>query len=266
MLTGGGPVEGASWRDQADAILLAWQPGQEGGHAIADVLTGRVNPSGKLATTFPARYADVPYAADFPGRLVPGAAASDNPLTGRASENTYAEGIYVGYRYYRTFGKTPAYAFGHGLSYTTFGFGGLRLAGTPAGVGDSMTVTATVTNTGRVAGREVAELYVSAPRGAQPGGLDKPERELKGYAKTGLLQPGASETLTFRLGAADLASFDPAQAAWVADAGTYTVRVGGASDAEGARATFQLPRRLVVEQSRHLLAPRAPVAELRAAR
>lgn len=263
VLNVGGPVEVASWRDEADAILLAWQPGQEGGHAIADVLSGRVNPSGKLATTFPLRYADVPYAADFPGRARPGAPAAANPLLGATpSYNTYAEGIYVGYRYYRSFGKAPAYAFGHGLSYTTFGYGGLRLAGAPNTARDSVTAMVTVTNTGRVAGREVAQLYVSAPAGQLP----KPERELRAFAKTGLLQPGASETLTFRLAAADLASFDPAASAWVLDAGTYTVRVGASSADDGVRATFQLPRRLVVEQSRRLLAPRAPVAELRAAR
>ena len=262
VLNVGGPVEIASWRGLPDAILLAWQPGQEAGHAIADVVTGRVNPSGKLATTWPARYADVPSAKDFPGHLLPGATGPSNMLTGQPSENTYGDGIYVGYRYYRSFGKAPAYAFGHGLSYTTFRYGGMQLTGAPAGPADSLTVTATVTNTGRGAGREVAQLYVSAPAAALP----KPERELRGFAKTGLLQPGASETLTFRLGVADLASFDPAASAWVTDAGTYTVRVAGSSDAEGARATFRLPRRVVVEQSRRLLAPRAPVAELRAAR
>jgi beta-glucosidase len=133
VLNVGGPVEVASWRDQADAILLAWQPGQEGGHAVADVLAGRVNPSGKLATTFPMRYADVPYAADFPGRTRPGSKPATGPLDAQESENTYAEGVYVGYRYHRTFGKAPAYAFGHGMSYTTFRYGGLRLAGTPNG-------------------------------------------------------------------------------------------------------------------------------------
>jgi beta-glucosidase len=260
VLNVGGPIEVASWRDQADAILLAWQPGQEGGRAVADVLTGRVNPSGKLATTFPLRYADVASAKDFPGRVLPGAKPPTHPLEGRASENTYAEGVYVGYRYHGTFRVAPAYAFGHGLSYTTFAYGDLRLA-TPTFT-DSLTATVTVTNGGRVAGREVAQLYLSAPRGA----LDKPERELKGFAKTRLLAPGASETLTFRLVPADLASFDPAASAWVAEAGAYTVRVGGSSAAEGTRATFQLPRRLVVEQRRGRLAPAAPVTELRATR
>ena len=267
VLNVGGPVEVASWRDQADAILLAWQPGQEGGRAIVDVLTGGVNPSGKLATTFPMRYADVPYAGDFPGHAKPGAAAASNPMLGATpSENTYSEGVYVGYRYYRTFGKAPAYAFGHGLSYTTFRYGALQLTGAPAGAADSLTATVTVTNTGRVAGREVAQLYVSAPVATGPGALGKPERELRGFAKTALLQPGSSETVTFRIGTADLASFDAAASAWVADAGSYTVRVGGASDIDGGRATFRLPRRVVVERSRPLLAPRTPVAELRAER
>ncbi|HEY0779384.1 MAG TPA: glycoside hydrolase family 3 C-terminal domain-containing protein [Gemmatirosa sp.] len=263
VLNVGGPIEVASWRGLADAILLAWQPGQEAGHAIADVLSGRVNPSGKLATTWPVRYTDVPSATDFPGHLLPGASGPSNMLVGQPSANSYGEGIYVGYRYYRTFRVAPAYAFGHGLSYTTFRHDGLQVAGAPNGAADSMTVTATVTNSGRVAGREVAQVYVSAPTTTA---LPKPERELKGFAKTALLQPGQSATLTFRLGAADLASFDPAASAWVADAGTYTVRVAGSSDAEGARASFQLPQRLIIEQSRRLLAPRAPVAELRAAR
>jgi beta-glucosidase len=148
------------------------------------------------------------------------------------------------------------------MSYTTFRYGGLRLAGTPNGAADSLTATVTVTNTGRAAGREAAQLYVSAPKGT----LDKPERELRGFAKTGLLQPGASETLTFRLGAADLASFDPAASAWVADAGRYVVRVAGSSADDGQQGTFVLSRRLVVEQRQRLLAPRAPITELRAAR
>ena len=261
VLNIGGVVDVASWRGLADAVLLAWQPGQEGGHAIADVLGGRVNPSGKLATTFPMRYADVPYARDFPGHVRPGSPPPANPLFGQPAENTYSEGIYVGYRYNTTFRVAPAYAFGHGLSYTTFAYRDLRLGGPT--FADAMTATVTVTNTGRVAGREVAQLYLSAPAGA--GALEKPERELKGFAKTGVLQPGESATLSFRLTPADLASFDPSASAWVADAGTYAVRVGASSTDNGQQATFRLPSRLVVEQSRRLLAPQAPIAELRAA-
>ena len=261
VLNVGGPIELASWRGQVDAILLAYQPGQEGGHAIADVLLGRVNPSGKLATSFPVTYDDIPYGADFPGRARAGSALpASSMMDAQPSDNTYSEGVYVGYRYAGTFGKVPAYGFGYGLSYTTFRYGGLKVAGAPTGASGSMRVTVTVTNTGRVPGREVAQLYVSAPR----GGLDKPERELRAFAKTGVLAPGASETITFRLSAADVASFDPAASAWVAAAGTYTVRVAGSSSAEGVNSTFAMSRDVIVERTRHLVAPSAPIAELKA--
>lgn len=256
VLNIGGAIEIASWREQVDAIVLAYQPGQEGGHAIADVLRGTVNPSGRLATTFPVAYDDIPFAADFPGRVRAGTPAPASPMEAQPSDNTYSEGVFVGYRHSGTFGKAPAYGFGHGLSYTTFGFGALQVTGTPA---RGVTVSATVTNTGRVAGREVAQLYVSAPRGA----LDKPERELRGFVKTRMLAPGASETVTFRLTPADLASYDTSASAWVADAGTYTVRVANAASAEGSRSTFALPQRVVVERTRHLVVPTSPVAELK---
>jgi beta-glucosidase len=259
VLNVGGPLEIASWRGSVDAILLAYQPGQEGGHAIADVLVGKVNPSGKLATSFPMTYDDIPCGADFPGKAKAGAAPG-NMLAGQASENTYNEGVFVGYRYSVTFGKAPAYAFGYGMSYSTFGFTGLQVTGTPGSAAGSLTVKVTVTNTGRVAGREVAQLYITAPRGT----LDKPERELRAFAKTAVLAPGASETLTFRLSAADVASFDTAASAWVADAGTYTARVAGASSAEGVHATFTIGKSVVVERTRHLVVPAAPVAELKA--
>ena len=165
VLNVGGPVEMASWRGMADAILLAWQPGQEGGNAIADVIGGRVNPSGRLATTFPVRYADVPFAADFPGRVVPGDSTPTNMFMGPASENAYREGVFVGYRYQRSFGVTAAYPFGYGLSYTTFRIGAPQLKGSIASLRDTITVSATVTNTGAVAGREVAQLYVARREG-----------------------------------------------------------------------------------------------------
>lgn len=258
VLNVGGVIETASWRNQADAILLAWQPGQEGGHAVADVLSGQVNPSGKLATTFPMRYADIPYGADFPGKLRAGAAAPSNPLGGQESENTYAEGIYVGYRYFNTFHKLPAYAFGQGLSYTTFGYGPLKLSA-PV-LNGQLTATLTVTNTGQVAGREVVQLYVSAPAGK----LAKPASELKAFAKTSLLAPGKSQTLTFTLTTADLASFDMAASAWVAEAGTYTVQAAASSLDVKQRATFQITKPVVAAKSRHLLSPQAPVQELAA--
>ena len=260
VLNIGGPIEVASWRGRVDAILLAYQPGQEGGHAIADVLLGRVNPSGKLATSFPVAYDDVPYAADFPGRVRAGEAPPAGMLDSQRSDNAYNEGVFVGYRHATTFGKPAAYPFGFGLSYTTFRMQELRLAGARIGSAGTLTVKVAVTNTGRVAGREVVQLYVSAPRGT----LDQPERELRGFAKTGMLAPGASETATFRLSAADLASFDPSVSAWVAEAGTYTVRVASSSATEGLHATFMLDKRVVVESSRRLLAPATPLAELKA--
>lgn len=256
VLNVGGVIETASWRDQADAILLAWQPSQEGGHAVADVLRGQVNPSGKLATTFPMKCADVPYAADFSGKARPGAAPPANPLEGQDSENTYAEGIYVGYRYYNTFKVKPAYEFGYGLSYTTFAYGPLKLSA-PTFNG-KMTASLTVTNNGPVAGKEVVQLYVSAPAGS----LAKPESELKAFAKTTLLAPGKSQTLTFALTAADLVSYDPAVEAWVAATGTYTVKAGASSLAIKQRASFQLLKELVVQKSRPLLVPQSLITEM----
>jgi beta-glucosidase len=261
VLNVGGVTEVASWRGQADAILLAWQPGQEGGHAVADVLSGRVNPSGKLATTFPMSYADIPYGADFPGKLLAsGGAKPANALMGAPSENTYSEGIYVGYRYYNTFKKQPAYEFGYGLSYTTFGYGPLALSA--ASFSGSLTASLTVTNTGKVAGKEVVQLYLAAPAGQ----LDKPASELKAFAKTKLLPPGQSQTLTFTLKPADLASFNTASSSWVADAGTYAVQAGASSLNIKQHASFQLPAALVVEKSRPLLAPSAPITELKVAK
>ncbi|OGX91703.1 glycosyl hydrolase [Hymenobacter coccineus] len=258
VINTGGVVEMASWRNQVDAILLAWQPGQEGGNAMADVLSGKTNPSGKLATTFPVAYKDVPYSTDYPGKLLD-ASAGGNSFMGKPSENTYQEGIYVGYRYYSTFKVKPAYEFGYGLSYTTFTYGKLKLsAPTLAG---KITASIQVTNSGKVAGKEVAQLYVHAPTGA----LAKPEIELKAFAKTGLLAPGQSQTLTFTLTAADLASYNTATESWVADAGTYTVRVGASSLAIKEAATFQVPQAVTVEKSRKLLAPQAPITEMSAA-
>jgi beta-glucosidase len=259
VLNVGGAIEIASWRSQVDAILLAYQPGQEGGQAIADVLLGKVNPSGRLASSFPVAYDDIPYAADFPGRARAGAAPG-NMMNGQASDNTYSEGVFVGYRYASTFGKTPAYAFGYGLSYTTFAYSGLKVTGAASKDAGSLTVTVKVTNTGRKPGRDVVQLYVTAPHGT----LDKPERELRAFAKTGVLAAGASEIVTLRLSAADLASFDPSQSAWVADAGTYTARIASSAASEGVRATFSVAQPIVVESVRHLVAPASPIAELKA--
>ncbi len=149
VLNIGGPIEIASWRSLVDGILLAWQPGQEAGHAITDVLTGKVNPSGKLPMTFPVAYSDVPSAKTFPGKeLVGKAPLAHGPFAGKPAEAVYEEGIYVGYRYYNTFNVKPAYEFGYGLSYTTFGYGEPAVSFK----GPNVNVKVTIKNTGRVAG------------------------------------------------------------------------------------------------------------------
>ncbi len=235
VLNIGGVIETASWRDIPDAILLAWQPGQESGHAIADVITGKVAPSGKLATTFPISWDDVPSSANFPGKTLQGPDPQAKGLfamVDRAAEISYDDDIWVGYRHYATRGVKTSYPFGFGLSYTTFGYKDLTLSA--AEFGPSFTASVTITNTGKVAGREVVQLYVSAPGTSMP----KPAVELKGFAKTRTLAPGESQTLSFALAARDLASFDETSSSWAVEAGTYTVKVGASSEDIRQTATF----------------------------
>jgi len=254
----GGVIETASWRDKVDAILLSWQPGLEAGNAVADVLSGKVNASGKLATTFPVKYEDEPSAKNFPGKEFPEKAEPGMfGMKQIPAEVTYEEGIYVGYRYYNTFNVKPAYEFGYGLSYTDFKYGNLSLSSKT--FDKDITATITITNTGKVAGKEVVELYITAAKGK----LDKPSEELKGFAKTGLLQPGASETLTFTIDANALASFDTGATAWIADAGNYTVKIGASSANIKQAADFSLAKPIVTEQCNKVLAPPVSINELK---
>jgi len=249
ILNIGGVIETASWRDLPDAILLAWQPGQEAGNSVCDVITGKVNPSGKLAVTFPLAYSDAPSAGNFPGVEV-----KNDPIIKR--EVVYEEGIYVGYRYYNTFGVRTAFPFGYGMSYTSFAYSNLGLSSKK--FPDKMTVSVDVTNTGQVAGREVVQLYVSAP-----GELDKPAEELKGFAKTGLLKPGESQTLTFTLNTRDLASFNTDRSAWIADKGRYQVRIGASSEDIRLEKPFRLANEKVIQKVNRVLVPQVPVNELK---
>lgn len=261
VLNIGGVIEVASWRDMADAILLAWQPGLEGGNAIADVLSGKVNPSGKLATSFVVNYPDVPSAKNFPGKEFP--EKSTTGMMGMKAipaEVTYEEGIYVGYRYYNTFNVKPSYEFGYGLSYTTFEYSPVQLSSKT--FNGKITVTVTVKNTGKAAGKEVVQVYLSAPKGK----LDKPAEELRAFAKTGLLQPGKSQTLTFTLKAEDLASFDTESSSWVAEAGQYTVKVGASSLNIKSTADFSLPKDLVAGKVNKVLVPQVTITELKPAK
>ncbi len=241
VLNVGGVIETASWREDVDAILLAWQPGQEAGHAIADVLSGREPPTGKLATTFPLAWSDVPSSANFPGRALP---VSDPEARGPqgtdpAAEVIYEDDIWVGYRHFVTREADVAYPFGYGLSYTRFAYEDLELSSDE--FEGAIDVSVTVTNEGEASGREVVQLYLAAP------GENKPARELRAFAKTRTLEPGESETLSFTLTGRDLASFDEAALAWVADAGGYRVQLGASSVDIRQEAEFQLGETKTIE-------------------
>ncbi|MDP2337036.1 MAG: glycoside hydrolase family 3 C-terminal domain-containing protein [Bacteroidota bacterium] len=241
ILNVGGAFETASWRDLPDAILLAWQTGEQGGNAVADVLKGSVNPSGKLPVSFPIKYEDVPSAPNF----------TIEPESQKANINPvlYNEGIYVGYRYYDSFKVPVAFEFGYGLSYTTFEYSDLKLS-SPTFTG-KMKVNVIVKNTGKVPGKEVVQLYLAAPNTE----IEKPVQELKGFAKTKLLQPGESQNLTFELDARSLASFWSGISAWVADKGIYEVRMGASSKDIRLKASFTLPEEMVAEKAHNVMYP-----------
>jgi beta-glucosidase len=258
----GGVVETASWRDLPDAILLAWQAGQETGNSIADILCGKVNPSGKVATTFPVSYEDVPSAKTFPGTELPTDQSADQGQTGGFGRSkpavvTYEDGIYVGYRYYESFKVKPAYEFGYGLSYTSFAYSNIKLS-SPKFSGN-ITVSVDIKNNGPVAGKEVVELYLSAPALK----LDKPAIELKGFAKTRLLQPGETQTLTFIISSRNLSSFDPASSSWIAEAGKYEVMIGASSRDIRQSTSFSLAKDLTVKKESVSLMPKEKINELK---
>jgi beta-glucosidase len=261
ILNIGGPIEIASWRDLPDAILLAWQPGQETGNAIADVLSGKVNPSGRLATTFPVSYNDVPSAKNFPGREFPDQMSPEMQsvpdfMRKIPAEVVYEEDIYVGYRYYNTFNVPVAYEFGYGISYTTFEYNRLQLSSNE--FTDQVNVTVTVANSGDVPGREVVQIYLSCPAGK----LEKPSEELVAFGKTIMLNPGQSQALTFIITKNDLASFDEATSSWIAEPGTYEVKTGPSSRNVKLTGTFSLGNELVVGTVSKALVPEREINRL----
>lgn len=226
VLNIGGVIETASWKQYPDAILCAWQPGQEGGNSVADVLTGKANPSGKLTMTFPMTFADHASSANFPTE----GAVSEFGFDRKGNEaqtalwdyTPYNEDIYVGYRYFDSFDKNVSYPFGYGLSYTQFEY-----ANPAVTVADGeYTVSVEVRNTGSVPGKEVVQLYVSAP---EAKAANKPEHELKAFAKTKTLAPGESDVVKMTVKASDMASFDAGKSAWVVDGGEYTFGIGASS-------------------------------------
>jgi beta-glucosidase len=248
VLNIGGPIETASWKNKPDAILLAWQPGQEAGNSVVDIISGKVNPSGKLAVTFPLNYDDTPTSSAFPGYSTKGETNNTADMSGFSMmqrtpwEVIYKEDIFVGYRYYNTFKIPVAYEFGYGLSYTDFSFSNLKLSAKI--FNDKLTATVDIRNTGNVAGREVIQVYLSAPQSK----LIKPEMVLINFGKTRLLQPGETQIFSFEITSRDLSSFDPASDAWVADAGKYEVRIGDSSLNIKLTDSFNLDKTLTVEK------------------
>ena len=268
VLNIGGVIETASWKNLPDAVLLAWTPGQEGGYTVADILSGASYPSGKLPMTFPVRYFDIPSSFNFPfdyvdsgnggwmGMDAESLAALGIKKTVRPNVDAteYKEGIWVGYRYFTTAGVNVSYPFGYGLGYTTFAYSKPVVK-----VGKDGTVTAsvTVTNTGSYAGKEAVQLYVTAP----DGGLVKPACELRAFAKTGELTPGASETLTMTVDPYTLASFNEETSAWETAEGAYTAHFG----ASVADIRASVPFKVAKAQSwpvHRVMLPAKPVEEI----
>ena len=228
VLNIGGVIETASWKYLVDAIVLPWSPGQEGANAVADVLTGQVNPSGKLPMTFPNLYKEIPSSANFPYDYDVDALYYPEK---NFAHTLYTEDIWVGYRYFQTQEMEVSYPFGFGLSYTTFAYSKPVVK---AGA-DGFTASVTVTNTGDVPGREAVQLYVAAPS----GGLQKPARELKAFGKTRELRPGESQTLSFSVSAYELASFNENSSAWETAEGDYDVLFGASVEDICARGAYR---------------------------
>jgi beta-glucosidase len=208
VLNSGAPIR-MDWVDKVAAVVQAWYPGQEAGNAIADVLVGGVNPSGKLPTTFPRRLKDNPAYVNYPGE------------NGRVH---YGEDIFVGYRYYDEKDIEPLFPFGHGLSYTTFAYSNLALSTAQLEPGGQMQVHVDVENTGPCAGQEVVQLYIRDLVST----LRRPPKELKAFAKVSL-EPGETQTVAFHLDQDDLSFYDPARQRWVAESGDFEVLVGSSS-------------------------------------
>lgn len=231
-----GVIETKSWANLPDAILNVWLPGQEGGNSVADILSGKESPSGRLPMTWPNSYNDVPSKDNFP---TPDGITdeqltecfkdiNDLPVSTNRKNfdyTNYEEGIYVGYRYYTTKNVAVSYPFGYGLSYTSFKYGKPTVTKDNNG---NIEVSVNVKNTGKVAGKEVIQVYVAAP-GKDMG---KPSRELKGFAKTQKLAPGMSETVSIKIPYCDLASFNEQDSRWQVEDGSYKIMVAqNASDA-----------------------------------
>lgn len=225
LLNIGGVIETASWKELPDAILCAWQAGQEGGNSVVDVLSGKQSPSGKFTMTWPVKFTDAYSSKNFPIDQDPRIDMMNQGKKGNVKDvdfTNYEEDIYVGYRYFDSFEVPVSYPFGFGLSYTTFEYSDAKIADK----GNAYEISVTVKNTGSLEGKEVVELYISAPDNKA---ANKPAKELKAFAKTKVLKAGESEKVTLTVNAADLASFDEAASAWVIAEGEYQFLIGASS-------------------------------------
>jgi len=254
VLNIGGVIETASWKKLPDAILLAWQAGQEGGNSVTDVLSGKVSPSGKLTMTFPNKLMDVASSTNFPMDARANTDVRNKEDKSSSVKNVdytdYEEDIFVGYRYFDSFGKQVSYPFGYGLSYTTFEY-----VNPSVKVDNGIySVSIDVKNVGKFAGKEVVQLYVSAPNRFQ---MNKPEKELKAFTKTKELRPGETVTATLKLNTTDLASYDEASSSWVVDAGNYKFLIGTSS--KDIKAVLDVDVVSVVEKTNDILKPQETV-------
>jgi len=257
LLNIGGVIETASWKELPDAILCAWQAGQEGGNSVVDVLSGKQSPSGKFTMTWPIKFTDAYSSKNFPIDEDPKIDMLNQGQKGNKKNvdyTDYEEDIYVGYRYFDSFEVPVSYPFGFGLSYTTFEYSDAKIAQK----NDIYDITVTVKNTGGFEGKEVVELYISAPDNKA---ANKPAKELKAFAKTKLLKPGESETLTLSITAPELASFDEASSAWVVAEGEYQFLIGASS--QDIKATLTAPAKSFMTKAHDVMKPEVQMNLLR---
>ncbi|MCL5021136.1 MAG: glycoside hydrolase family 3 C-terminal domain-containing protein, partial [Bacteroidetes bacterium] len=226
IVNSGGGVRMTEWNDKVAGIIYAWYPGQAGNTALAEIVSGKVNPSGKLPITIEKHFADSPGHSYIPKseKLYTGPQSDLDPSI-PVYDVIYKEGVLVGYRWYETKKIEPLYGFGFGLSYTTFDFGNLALSKSSMRKVDTLTVKFTVKNTGNISGAEVAQLYV---RELNPR-VQRPVKELKGFAKV-FLKPGESKEVALNLSAKDLSYWDVESHAWKADPGKFEILIGSASN------------------------------------
>ncbi|MBO7247869.1 MAG: glycoside hydrolase family 3 C-terminal domain-containing protein, partial [Bacteroidaceae bacterium] len=243
VLNIGAPIETSNWKEKPDAILLAGLPGQVGGYAIGDILKGTITPSGKLVDTYVNNFNDIPTGKNFPvnhQELNAESRRNRNNPNREPIKNfdytDYAEGLDVGYRYFDKYPELVSYPVGYGLSYTTFEYSNPTIK-TEA---DLFKLTVTVKNTGKYAGKEAVQVYVTAPESK----LVKPVKELKAFAKTKELKPGEEEVLEFTFKQYDLASYNESMAAWVTEAGYYQVSFAASAQDIRQTASFNIAQEI----------------------